>query len=328
MVSIVSNRGGPVATGGPIGPVPPRSRQTRIVAGRFAPSPTGELHLGNLRTALVAWLSARARGERFVVRMEDLDAAVASDEHARRQLDDLAAVGIDWDGPVLHQRDRFERYRGALAELAARDLTYECFCSRREIREAAAAPHGGVLAYPGTCRELDAETRRRRRREREPAIRLRAGAEPIAVDDALAGRYEAPATDVVLQRNDGTPAYNLAVVVDDAAQGVDEVVRGDDLLGSTPAQIAVQRALGLPQPRYVHVPLVVNARGERLAKRDGAVTLADLARRGVAIAAVRRALLRSIGVDDPAVAVEGFSLARLAAVGPAPVPVGSLGLGG
>ena len=155
--------------------------------------------------------------------------------HERAQQADLAALGLDWDGPVWRQRDRFEVYAGALARLAEHGLTYECFCSRREIRDAAAAPHGNEgLVYPGTCRDLSSAALARRRRERVPAIRFRSADEAVTIDDVVAGRIAERASDVVLRRNDGVPAYNLAVVVDDTAQGVDLVVRGDDLLPDDP----------------------------------------------------------------------------------------------
>jgi glutamyl-tRNA synthetase len=301
------------------------------MTGRFAPSPTGDLHLGSLRTALIAWLAARSAGETFILRTEDLDLVAASEEHERSQQADLRALGIDWDGAVWRQRDRFAVYRAALDVLAKQGLTYECFCSRREIREAAAAPHGNEgLVYPGTCRDLSDAERAARRAEREPAIRFRSGGEPIDVDDIMAGRRRGAAHDAVLRRNDGVPAYNLAVVVDDAAQGVDLVVRGDDLLPSTPTQVAILRALGHSAPRYAHVPLVVGADGRRLAKRDGAITLRDLAATGVSVDAVRSALAASIGVADTGEVVTAselvarFDLATFAARGRSPIAVKNL----
>jgi glutamyl-tRNA synthetase len=301
------------------------------MTGRFAPSPTGDLHLGNLRTALIAWLAARSAGESFVLRTEDLDLVAGSDEHERAQQDDLRALGIDWDGPVWRQRDRFPVYREALGVLEDQGLTYECFCSRREIRDAASAPHGNEgLVYPGTCRDLSAAERSARRAEREPAIRFRSGGEPIEVDDVVAGRYAAGPHDVVLRRNDGVPAYNLAVVVDDAAQGVDLVVRGDDLLPSTPTQVAILRALGRRVPRYAHVQLVVGVDGRRLAKRDGAITLAALVSSGVSVEAVRSALAVSIGVGEPGEAVapgdlvDRFDLGSVASRGREPISVKNL----
>jgi glutamyl-tRNA synthetase len=302
--------------------------ETAGVTGRFAPSPTGPLHLGNLRTALLAWLLARAGGESFLVRMEDLDRVTSSTEHEARQLAELAAIGLDWDGPVVRQSDRFAAYDAAIGELERRGLTYECFCTRREIREAVQAPHGPEVAYPGTCRELTATERAARRRERPAAVRLRAPGEAITVVDRLAGPYTAVPDDVVLRRNDGVPAYNLAVVVDDAAQGVTEVVRGDDLLASTPRQVLLQRLLGLPEPAYVHVPLVVGADGERLAKRHGAVTLEALA--GVPVERVVGALAASLGVIAEPVPVAAnellpmFDLGRVAARGRSAVRLADL----
>lgn len=273
------------------------------VAGRFAPSPTGELHLGNLRTALVAWLAARSTGRSFIVRMEDLDRVTSSTAHEQAQLRDLDAIGLDWDGPVVRQSDRFDRYRSAIAVLAEAGLVYPCYCTRREIRAeidaAAGAPHQHLPdgAYPGTCRDLtESERAERTAAGRTPALRLRAGAEVIEVDDRLAGRYVGAVDDVVLARGDGVPAYNLAVVVDDAAQGVDQVCRGDDLLSSTPRQILLQHLLGVVTPEYWHVPLVLGDDGERLAKRHGAVTLRDLVADGWTVSDVVSTLGRSLGL--------------------------------
>jgi glutamyl-tRNA synthetase len=240
--------------------------------GRFAPSPTGTLHVGNLRTALLAWLFARSAGGRFLVRMEDLDEARVRPGAAEQQLADLAAIGLDWDGEVVAQSARHAIYAAALERLDV----FECYCTRREIREAASAPHGPLPPYPGTCRELSAAERAERRAAgREPALRLRGGLE-VTFEDRLHGRVTGPVDDVVLRRADGAWAYNLAVVVDDAEQGVREVVRGDDLLDATPAQVHVARSLGLEPPRYAHVPLVLGPDGARLAKRHGAVTLREL----------------------------------------------------
>jgi glutamyl-tRNA synthetase len=267
--------------------------------GRFAPSPTGPLHVGNLRTALIAWLLARSAGDAFRLRMEDLDRVTSSPAHERTQRADLAAIGIDWDGEVWRQSERFDVYEEALAELRRAGLTYECFCSRREIREAAAAPHGdSALTYPGRCRDLTDRQRTQRRAERVPAIRFRADACTVTIDDLVAGPVDGVPHDVVLRRNDGVPAYNLAVVVDDAGAAIDLVTRGDDLLPSTPSQVAIGRALGVPPPRYAHVGLVVGPDGKRLAKRDGAITLPELDAVGLDAAAVRSALAVSIGIAD------------------------------
>ena len=278
--------------------------------GRFAPSPTGSLHLGNLRTALVSWLQVRAEGGEWWVRMEDLDRVTASLDHERGQLADLAALGMTADGPVVRQSDRFDRYEAAIDTLRAQGRVYECFCTRREIREAAQAPHGDLPdgAYPGTCRHLTtADVARRRAEGRQPALRLRSEGERFVIDDLVAGRFEGGVDDVVLRRNDGVPAYNLAVVVDDALQGITHVARGDDLLGSTPRQRLLQDLLGLPEPTYAHVPLVLAPDGSRLAKRHGAVTLADLARRGVTPTQVLARLGSSLGLcatDEPVTAAD------------------------
>jgi len=269
---------------------------TGAMTGRFAPSPSGELHVGNLRTALIAWLVARASGERFVLRLDDLDVANTSEEHAAGQLRDLAAIGLDWDGDVIRQSERFDRYRFVIDSLVAAGATYPCFCSRREIREAASAPHGDGPdgAYPGTCRHLTDGERRRREQDRPPAIRLRTDGKESTIVDEVAGRYVGRVDDFVLRRNDGVAAYNLAVVMDDIDQGVTHVVRGDDLLASTPRHVLLQRLFDAPEPRYMHVPLVVGPDGHRLAKRDGAATLTDLAEAGVSASRVRQALVASL----------------------------------
>lgn len=247
-----------------------------MVTGRFAPSPSGDLHLGNLRTAIAAHESARVAGGRFLVRFEDLDRLTSSRETAARQLRDLAEVGVTWDEEPVFQSDRFVLYDAALDDLGSRDLVYPCFCSRREVREAAAAPHDGAPRYPGTCRDLAEADRRRRSAERPPALRLRTDGRTVEFTDLMLGRVEGIVDDIVLRRNDGVPAYHLAVVVDDAAQGVTEVVRGDDLASVTVSQIHLQGLLGLSTPEYRHVPLMRGPDGERLAKRHGAVTLDDL----------------------------------------------------
>lgn len=239
-------------------------------AGRYAPSPSGDLHFGNLRTALLAWLFARNSGRQFFMRVEDIDSQRCSPESAERQLEDLAAIGLEWDEPVLYQSTRSAAYEDALAHLD----TYECFCSRKEIREAASAPHAQPGMYPGTCRDLTEEQRAYRRSQRTPAIRLRSHAEEWTISDFYHGEFTGPVDDVVLRRDDW--GYNLAVVVDDGYQGIDQIVRGGDLLASAPTQAYIAHELGLSEPEYVHVPLVVNADGQRLAKRDGAVTLREM----------------------------------------------------
>lgn len=263
-------------------------------AGRFAPSPSGELHVGNLRTAILAWLFARSTGRKFLLRVEDLDRARSGAE--AEQLRDLAAVGVTWDGEVVRQTARGRLYAAAISRLEAAGLTYECFCTRREIQEAPSAPHAPQGAYPGTCRNLDPAELEFKRSTRPAAVRLRADVSEFSVQDVLHGKYTGMVDDFVLRRNDGVTAYNLAVVVDDAEQGIDQVVRGDDLLPSTPRQAYLASLLHIPVPEYAHVPLVVNSDGVRLAKRDGAVTLADLAAEGVPAHAVRDRLLESLGL--------------------------------
>jgi glutamyl-tRNA synthetase len=263
-------------------------------AGRFAPSPSGELHVGNLRTAVLAWLFARSTGRRFLLRVEDLDRVRAGAE--AEQLRDLAAIGVTWDGAVVRQTERGAAYAEAIGRLADAGLTYECFCTRREIQEAPSAPHAPQGAYPGTCRNLDPAELEFKRSTRPAAIRLRSAVTQYTVNDVLHGEFTGVVDDFVLRRNDGVTAYNLAVVVDDAAQGIDQVVRGDDLLPSTPRQAYLASLLNIPVPEYVHVPLVVNSDGVRLAKRDGAVTLGDLALAGVSVADVRDHLLNSLGL--------------------------------
>ena len=270
-------------------------------AGRYAPSPTGDLHLGNLRTALLAWLFARAAGDPFLVRVEDLDTGRVRERFVAEQLDDLSAIGLDWDGEVVRQSARGELYAAALASLTEAGSTYRCFCSRREIREAASAQHGEPAGvYPGTCRELASGEARRRAEAGEPfAIRLRAEGAEVRFADRLHGERTDVVDDLVLRRRDGAFAYNLAVVVDDHAQGVGLVVRGDDLLASTAGQALLADLLGLPRPGWAHVPLVLGRDGARLAKRDGDVTLRDLAARGHSAADALAWMAGSLGLAEP-----------------------------
>jgi glutamyl-tRNA synthetase len=273
--------------------------------GRFAPSPTGTLHLGNLRTALLAWLFARSAGAHYLVRMEDLDTGRVQPGVAEEQLADLAAIGLDWDGEVVYQSARLDLYADAIARLRAAGRVYECFCTRAEIRAAASAPHGPLPegAYPGTCLRLtQAELAEKRASGRPPALRVRADSERVTFTDRLLGPQEGVVDDFVVQRNDGAPAYNLAVVVDDAAQGIGEVVRGADLVDSTPRQLFLARELGLSEPRHAHVPLVLGPDGARLAKRHGDVTLREVDPTAAREWMARTLGLRSLepGAFDPA----------------------------
>lgn len=268
--------------------------------GRYAPSPTGRLHLGNLRTGLVAWLDSRAAGDPFHLRFEDLDTATVRPEHYASQAQDLQAIGIDWDSEPMLQGDRLDVYRDAIADLQAAGQLYPCYCSRREIREAAQAPNGPLspLDYPGTCRNLTTAERQQREAEgRPPAYRLRVpdGTQRSFNDDVV-GEHTGPIDDVVVQRNDGAPAYNLVVVIDDHAQGVEHVIRADDLVTSTPRQIYIAELLGIDPVTYGHVPLVLGPEGKRLAKRDGSVTLPDRVERGESPVEVRSFLASTLGL--------------------------------
>lgn len=271
-------------------------------AGRYAPSPTGDLHFGNLRTALLAWLFARTTSRDFFIRVEDVDTQRSSSESAERQLEDLQALGITWDQAPEYQQDKFDNYQRILDRLPH----YECYCSRKDIQEAASAPHAIPGQYPGTCRNLSDAERAAKREElkaqgRVPSLRLKAEVSQWTVHDFYAGEYTGDVDDMILRRggnaNQGQDwAYNLAVVVDDASRGIDQVVRGDDLLPSAPRQAYLAHLLGYEPPEYVHVPLVLNAEGKRLAKRDGAVTLRDMRAQGVSDADLVEKLGESIGI--------------------------------
>ncbi|HEX9183087.1 MAG TPA: tRNA glutamyl-Q(34) synthetase GluQRS [Burkholderiales bacterium] len=266
--------------------------------GRFAPSPTGPLHFGSLVAALASYLEARAAKGKWLLRMEDLDAPRGQPGAADEILRALERLGFEWDGPVLRQSTRLERYRAVLEDLRRRGFAYPCGCSRKELEDSALAIDGARI-YPGTCRQGLAPGKSAR------ALRLRTHATPIAFFDLIQGeieqRVEREVGDFVLQRADGIYAYQLAVVVDDLDQGITDVVRGADLLDSTARQIHLQRILGAPQPRYAHVPVAVNAAGEKLSKQTGAAPL-DLADPKRELARARRFL----GQGD-----EGWDLARV-----------------
>lgn len=246
---------------------------------------------------MLAWAAARVANKRFILRVEDIDRVKKG--AAASNVADLRNVGLDWDGPVDYQSTRIPWFRELVQSLTHAGLTYECFCTRKEIHEAASAPHGIPGAYSGTCRNLSEEVRARRRQERTPAIRLRAETTEYTVRDRFAGEYTGPVDDMVLIRADGVPAYNLAVVADDAAQYVDHVVRGDDLLASAPRQAYLAHLLGWEIPEYVHVPLVLGPSGARLAKRDGAVTLSELLELGYTPTDVMEWIGRSLGISQP-----------------------------
>jgi glutamyl-queuosine tRNA(Asp) synthetase len=267
------------------------------LTGRFAPSPTGVLHLGNLRTALASWLSARVAGGRWLVRMEDVDGPRCRRELGEGQLRDLAALGLESDGPVLWQSDRGPAYRAVLETFHAAGRLYPCACSRKDLLKLASAPHAedGLRPYPGRCRSRAWEGFDR-------ALRVRLPDGAVAWEDRLLGpQRDDPAAltgDPLLFRRDGCFAYHLAVVVDDGAQGVTEVVRGADLRSVTATQIRLQEALGLPRPAYAHLGLVAAPDGGRLGKRAGALGLAALAAREVAVPELLGWLGWSLGCLD------------------------------
>lgn len=258
-------------------------------AGRFAPSPSGRIHLGNILCCLLAWLSARQKGGRVILRIEDLDTARCPRKYAVQMLEDLRWLGLTWDeGPEIggpdgpyFQSERTELYRAALEKLTAQGLVYPCFCTRAELH-AASAPHreDGQAIYPGTCRNLSTEEAARRRLQRPPALRLRVPEETWGFTDGHMGPCHEDLArdcgDFLLRRSDGLFAYQLAVVVDDAAMGVTEVVRGGDLLDSTPRQLYLYHLLGLTPPAFYHFPLLLAPDGRRLSKRDADAGLEEL----------------------------------------------------
>jgi glutamyl-tRNA synthetase len=291
------------------------------VRGRFAPSPTGRLHLGNARSALLGWLQAKALGGEFLLRIEDLDAARCRPAYADLLRRDLEWLGLPWDGVPLVQSERREVYEAALEQLARNGRLYPCFCTRAEVARAVAAPHGlsdEGPRYPGTCHALCAEEVRTRHGSRAPALRFSPPPGEVGFEDALAGRFTQDVAtvvgDFVVRRNDGVASYQLAVVVDDAASGITHVLRGEDLLSSTPRQLVLHQALALPPPHYAHVPLVLGEDGKRLAKREGAFALAELREAGVPGERVVGLLASWSGLGDgrpvrPAELARGFSLA-------------------
>lgn len=251
--------------------------------GRFAPTPSGRLHLGNIACALLAYLSVRSEGGRFLLRIEDLDVPRCPRALSMQIIDDLRFLGFDWDEPPLFQSERTAVYEAALARLEAMDAVYPCFCTRAQLH-AAAAPNAGdtQFVYDGACARLTPAERLARAKTRRPAIRLRVPDEMLSFEDGLCGPFcenlARDCGDFVIRRSDGLFGYQLAVVLDDAASGVTQVVRGRDILSSTPRQIYLQRLLGLPTPQYLHIPLLQDAQGRRLAKRDRDLDLSALAR--------------------------------------------------
>ncbi len=299
------------------------------VTGRFAPSPTGPLHLGNAWSFLLAWLAARAEGGRVILRHEDIDPDRSRQEWMDAIERDLRWLGLDWDegpnhGPhgPYHQSLCRHLYEKALDKLRARGLVYPCYCTRKELRLMAGAPHGAAdglgdegAAYPGTCRHLTPEERAHKEAEgRKPALRLLCPDDEVTCfDDLVLGPQRIPLQrcggDFALRRSDGVWAYQLAVVVDDMRMGVTQVVRGEDILLSTPRQLLLYRLLGGDPPSFAHIPLLHDARGERLAKRHKSLSLAALRESGCSPLAVVGYLARLAGLQEKD---EPISPARLA----------------
>ena len=255
------------------------------VVGRFAPTPSGYLHLGNLFCSLIAWLSAKSQGGEILFRCEDLDPDRSRSAYALQAQRDLEALGLFWDREESCQSRRFDFYKSQLRRLEDRGLVYPCFCSRAQLH-AASAPHAsdGEPLYAGTCRSLTPAQIAEKSRTRSPALRLRVPEETIAFEDLHYGPQSqylpTGCGDFILRRSDGVYAYQLAVVADDGDMGVTQVVRGRDLLSSTPRQILLYRLLGYPEPEFGHTPLLVTSDGRRLSKRDGDTSLAGILGRG------------------------------------------------
>jgi len=289
-----------------------------VPRGRLAPSPTGRLHLGHARTFMLAWLHVRSRGGELILRLEDLDAGRCRPELAAGILRDLAWLGLDWDGPVIAQSSRLEVLSAAAASLRERGFAYPCVCSRADLQRAVSAPHlaDAEQRYPGTCRERAAGEGE----GRAFALRFRVPEGQVEVEDGIAGvrRFDVAREvgDFIVANRAGLPSYQLAVVVDDAAQGINEVFRGDDLLSSTPRQLLIARALELPEPRYFHVPLVLDAAGRRLAKRADDLSLDTLRALGTDPRVITQWVMTSAGFEtnerlEPREALQLFDLARL-----------------
>jgi glutamyl-tRNA synthetase len=255
---------------------------SKMVVGRYAPSPTGRLHLGNVRTALLAWLSARLQGGKFYLRIEDIDTARVVQGSADQAMRDLEWLGLDWDGKVEYQTQRLELYEDALSDLRKRDLTYPCFCSRKTIQQAVAQKNtesqaSGMLVYPQTCRGLSDEQQHQKAKTKSAAIRLKTQQGKSEFDDLICGvqaiDLQNQMGDFVLKRADGLHAYQLAVTVDDIEQGISEVVRGADLLNETFKQRYLASFMSATPIDYAHVPLLLDAKGNKMSKRDGSESI-------------------------------------------------------
>lgn len=281
--------------------------------GRFAPSPTGRIHLGNARSALLGWLHARSERGSFLLRIEDLDRGRCRPEFVDTLYRDLEYLGLGWDETPVFQSARTEAYEAALAKLRASGRIYDCFCSRAEIARAASAPHGPLdegPIYPGTCRAEGAP----KPKDRKPAQRFIPSPGEWAFEDLIHGRVTQDVVhsvgDFVVRKNDGVASYQLAVVVDDAASGITHVLRGDDLLASTPRQLQLYDALGMTAPAFAHVPLLIGEDGKRMAKREGASAIAELRERGIPASRVIGLLAKWSGLSDDGAPVTAAELAR------------------
>lgn len=302
-----------------------------MLRGRFAPTPSGLMHVGNAMSALLSWLHIRSAGGQFVLRIEDIDGPRSKPEFTRHIIEDLLWLGLDWDeGPGVDgpyspyiQSLRLELYEAALLRLQSAGRVYPCYCSRAELAAVASAPHGLASegpAYPGTCRLLGQQAREEKSRVKRPSLRFAVPEEPLQFQDGITGTQQFPAGaggDFIVRRADGIFAYQLAVVVDDAAMGITDVLRGNDLLDSTPRQIWLYQALGLPAPRFAHLPLLVNRDGNKLSKRLGLSSLSAIRQAGVSA----EALLGWLGYwsgqldrPEPVTAQELVSVFRLAQV--------------
>jgi glutamyl-tRNA synthetase len=299
------------------------------VVGRLAPSPTGAQHVGNARTYLIAWLAARSRGGQIVLRIEDIDSPRVKAGAAEQGCADLRWLGLDWDAGPITQTSRLTLYQAALEKLQAQELVYPCTCTRSDVERSASAPHGEAagdttVAYPGTCSHRTVADAAKLT-DRPFAWRMRTNTTAFSFDDGYRGptrvALQAHGGDFVVWKSAGTPAYQLAVVVDDAAMGVTEVIRGDDLVPSTPRQLLLYQALGLTPPAFTHVPLVVGPDGRRLAKRHGDTRLATLRAGGITAEALLGLLAWSCGWIEQIEPISARALLprfRLSAIPPRP----------
>jgi glutamyl-tRNA synthetase len=294
-----------------------------MYVGRLAPSPTGLLHLGHARTFLVAWWRARSLGGRLLMRLEDLDGPRAKPEMSEAVLRDLAWVGVDWDGPDYVQSTGLPEISAAAADLEARGAAYACVCSRGEVRSMQSAPQAGESEprYPGTCRgKFRTVAAAQSETGKAAGLRFRVPDGAVTIEDALLGErafdVQSEVGDFLIAKRDHAAAYQLAVVVDDARQGVTEVVRGEDLFSSAARQRLLQQALGLPAVRYVHVPLVLDESGRRLAKRQDDLSLQELREGGTDPRAIVAWAAKSCGINcgqrvTARVALIDFALAKV-----------------